>query len=258
MSLLLLAALFICGHVLAQTQQPAIPSTFFGMHVNDPRISNGGNETSYPLQVTYGQFRNWDVWHVSWPDIETCEANSGNPDDTCFGSGGNAANFKPLQYELQQLNSAGVGNVMLTLSRTPAWAVTTQQAADSSCNYYNSNNPQYGGACYAPNGPTGQSHLNTDGTGSDLIWRNSVMAIATYVSNYGQTWCGTNCANVKYWSIWNEFDRNNPDTAAVSWYALTGTEPNREPCSLAPCPTPDQLMRMTQVAQLHHSGHRLH
>lgn len=219
------------------------------MHVNDPRISNGGNETSYPLQVTYGQFRNWDVWHVSWPDIETCEANSGNPDDTCFGSGGNAANFKPLQYELQQLNSAGVGNVMLTLSRTPAWAVTTQQAADSSCNYYNSNNPQYGGACYAPNGPTGQSHLNTDGTGDDLIWRNWVTAIATYVSNYGQTWCGTNCANVKYWSIWNEFDRNNPDTAAVSWYALTGTEPNREPCSLAPCPTPDQLMRMTQDAR---------
>jgi hypothetical protein len=72
--LALLAVLFTCGYALAQTQQPAIPSTFFGIHVNDPRITQ--NETSYPVQVTYGEFRNWDVYQVSWPDIETCEAAS--------------------------------------------------------------------------------------------------------------------------------------------------------------------------------------
>jgi hypothetical protein len=73
-SLILLAVLLSTAQALAQTQQPAIPSTFFGIHVNDPRITQ--NETSYPVQVTYGNFRNWDVYQVSWPDIETCEAAS--------------------------------------------------------------------------------------------------------------------------------------------------------------------------------------
>jgi len=73
-SLILLALLLSSVEALAQTQQPAIPSTFFGIHVNDPRITQ--NETSYPVQVTYGNFRNWDVYQVSWPDIETCEAAS--------------------------------------------------------------------------------------------------------------------------------------------------------------------------------------
>ena len=142
---------------------------------------------------------------------------------------------------------------MLTLSRTPAWAVqNTNQQTDMSCNYYDSNNPQYGGACYAPTGfgsecsQQGQCHLNQDGTGDDLIWRNWVTAVAEYVSNYQHTWCGSNCANVKYWEIWNEFDRNNPNNGSVSWYARTGLN---GACTLAPCPTPDQLMRMTQDAQ---------
>jgi hypothetical protein len=42
----LLTALFTCGRVLAQAQQQAIPSSFFGLHVNNPTY-NG--ETSYPV-----------------------------------------------------------------------------------------------------------------------------------------------------------------------------------------------------------------
>jgi hypothetical protein len=131
------------------------------------------------------------------------------------------------------LNAAGVNNVMLTLSRTPWWAVTTAQWGDTNCNYYDQNLPlqhYYGGACYAPNGPTGENHLNPDGTGDDLIWRNWVTAIATEVNSLG-----TGYAQVKYWEIWNEFDRNNPNAAAVSWYARTGLS---GACTLAPCPTP--------------------
>jgi len=67
-ALALLAVLFICESVPAQQ---AIPTTFFGIHVNDPTKNQ---QTSYPLGVTYGQFRNWDVYQVSWPDIELCEA----------------------------------------------------------------------------------------------------------------------------------------------------------------------------------------
>ncbi len=109
---LLLTASLSSERALAQSQQ-AIPPSFFGIHVNNPRIANGGTETSYPLQVTYGEFRNWDVYQVSWPDIETCEA--ATPvilTDKCFGPNHDAGNCKPLQYELQQLNSAGVSNVL--------------------------------------------------------------------------------------------------------------------------------------------------
>jgi hypothetical protein len=126
----LLTTLFICGPALTQTQQQAIPNTFFGQHVNNPTY-NG--QSSYPVQVTYGELRNWDVYKVSWPDIETCAATTPSPGDSCFGSG---ANFKPLQTELEAVMSAGVDNVMFTLSRTPSWAVTSNQASDSNCNYY--------------------------------------------------------------------------------------------------------------------------
>jgi hypothetical protein len=248
--------------VLAQTQEQAIPSTFFGVHVNNPQITQ--NETSYPLQVGYGEFRNWDVWHDSWPDIEQCEAASGSPSDPCFGPNGNLANFTQLQYALQHLKSVGVDNVTFTLSRTPKWAdQNTNQQTDPNCNYFDANDPNntYGGACYAPTGPTTDQnypHLHTDGTGDDLIWRNWVTAIATYVNNYQQTWCGTTCAHVKYWEIWNEFDRNNtnyslldpnsPNTK-VSWYASTDPTYGCQVLGFAPCPTPDQLVRMTEDAR---------
>jgi hypothetical protein len=242
----LLPALFSCECVLAQQ---AIPLSFFGTHVNNPTI-NG--ETSYPVLVPYGEFRNWDVYLASWPDIETCEATTASPTDTCFG-GPSASNFVPLQNELYQLHTAGVNNVMLTLSRTPAWAVTTQQATDSNCNYYDPNipqiNPQYDGACYAPNGTNGENHLNGNGTGDNLIWRRWITALATYANS--QTYCpNTSCAHIKYWEIWNEFNRNNPNvletgatTTKVSWYALNGTN-----CGNPPCPTPDQLIRMAEDA----------
>ena len=68
-SLILLAVLLSSVQVLAQTQQPAIPSTFFGIHVNNPTITTG--ETSYPVQVTYGNFRNWDVYGVSSQTVTT-------------------------------------------------------------------------------------------------------------------------------------------------------------------------------------------
>jgi hypothetical protein len=126
------AVLFICGDVVAQSQPP-IPISFFGQHVNNPRL-NG--ETSYPLRVTYGQLRNWDVYLVSWPDIETCEAKTPVMlTDTCFGPGGLAENFAALQYELQKLGplNANIQNVMFTLSRTPSWAVTANQALDNKC-----------------------------------------------------------------------------------------------------------------------------
>lgn len=252
----LLAVLFGCGHVLAQQ---AIPNTFFGQHVNNPTIEPG--ESSYPVQVTYGELRNWDVYHVSWPDIETCAAHSADPSDTCFGSGGLAENFAALKTELEAVNSAGVDNVMFTLSRTPSWAVTPNQALDSNCNYYRGANSIYDGACYAPILPKdsqGNYQLNPDGTGQDLTWRNWVGAVATYVNNYGQTWCGSNCAHVMYWEIWNEFTRNStnpnqdpnsPPPPHASWFSSKDPSYGCNETTNGPCPTVDQLIRMTEDAR---------
>jgi hypothetical protein len=249
----LLAVLFICGHVLAQTQQQAIPNSFFGQHVNNPTL-NG--ESSYPVQVTYGELRNWDVYLVSWPDIEpTCAASGPNPGDQCFTRNGQST-WGPLQTELEAVMSAGVTNVMFTLSRTPSWAVTANQKLDSNCNYYRGAGSIYDGACYAPilplvNGTDYQ--LKADGTGEDLTWRNWVGAVATYVN--GSTWCGSTCAKVKYWEIWNEFTRNslNQNTAdphntppKVSWFTSTDSTNG---CTNGPCPTIDQLIRMTEDAR---------
>ncbi len=182
--------------------------------------------------------------------------------DTCFGKTGNAENLQPLQTELVALNSAGISNVMFTLSRTPAWAVRNatgdDQAADKNCVYYDPDDTQhnhYGGACYAPNGIEGENHLAQNGTGDDQIWINWVAAVATYVNNYGGTWCGSNCAHVKYWEIWNEFNRNSTDPSdidpsgknpqKVSWFTAT----DQYGCTLTPCPTVEQLIRMTEDAR---------
>ncbi len=264
---LLLPALSTCEYVLAQQ---AIPPTFFGIHINDPRIADGGEETSYPPgyngpPLLYGEFRNWDVYQVDWPDIETCAAGGPNPGDSCFIKNGQST-FLPLQYELEQLNPF-VNNVMFTLSRTPAWAVTANQALFSHCNYFDPNNLNslYNGACFAPIYPLDSNNnvqLAPNGTGQDLTWRNWVGALATYVNNKGNPSCGTSCAHVKYWEIWNEFDRNTPDPnndpdpsgnhpKEVSWYTSTAPTygcPSQNP-TLAPCPTVDQLIRMTEDAR---------
>lgn len=262
MSLVLLTVFCNCAPVLAQQ---AIPTTFFGIHVNDPTF-NG--QSSYPLGVTYGQFRNWDVYQVSWPDIERCEATTDDIKDTCFGSTGNDENFKPLTNELVNLHNANqynnnpaVDNVMFTLSRTPKWADANSNQQTDPCVYYDPNDPNntYGGACYAPTGPTGDQnypHLHADGTGDDLIWRRWVTAVATWVNNSSlcQNSQGT-CAHVKYWEIWNEFNRNSTDptkfgqNATVSWYASLDPTYGCPTLGHQPCPTPDQLMRMTEDAR---------
>lgn len=56
MSLVLLTVFCSCGYVLAQNGQ-AIPTTFFGIHANNPQLVP--NQSSYPLQVAYGEFRWW-------------------------------------------------------------------------------------------------------------------------------------------------------------------------------------------------------
>ena len=158
-----------------------IPAAFWGIHVN--------KYSSYPLQIPYGQFRSWNAGASQWISVETCQAASGSPNDPCFTWNG-------LDRQQVDLKNAGINDVFYTLSNTPAWG--SQSTSDVDCNFYTLGAP-YHGACYPP------TDLNSDGTGTDQIWKNWVTAIATHVNSsaYLQTH-----AHIKYWEIWNEFLRS--------------------------------------------------
>jgi Glycosyl hydrolases family 18 len=189
----------------------AIPSTFFGMHVNQ--------YSHYPLQIPYGQFRSWDAGTSQWPDVETCQAASGAPTDPCF-------TWIGLDTQQADLKTAGIDDVFYTLSRTPAWG--SSNSTDVNCNYY-AGSAAHRGACYPP------TDLNSDGTGTNQIWKNWVTALATHVNN--SAWLTTH-AHIKYWEIWNEFYRS---TTIESFAASPG--------SLSWQGTYNQLVRLAEDAR---------
>jgi hypothetical protein len=141
-----------------------------GQHVNH---NNG-----WPVGVPFGNWRGWDSHGAQWVDIQT-----------------NATTYvwTDLDQHLADLHTAGVNNVLYTLSRTPQFALSTADKTDASCSISN-------GQCDIP------SDLNSDGTGTDAYWKAWVTAIATRVndSTYKQTH-----AHIKYWEPWNEWQRND-------------------------------------------------
>lgn len=184
----------------------AIPSSYFGIIVH--------HLPSYPLQVPYGQWRGWDAGGAQWPQNERCEAQSGSPSDPCFS-------WANLDTELAEIHTAGINEVLYTLSRSPQWAVnldsdpTGQKGTD--CNYYLApgNSPEIApGQCLPP------LDLNVDGSGSNLVWKNWVTAIASYVNdpNYLQTH-----SHIKMWEPWNEWDRSTIVTDYPGLLSYEGT-----------------------------------
>jgi hypothetical protein len=175
-----------------------IPSDFFGMNVVAPG--------DFPLQVPYGQYRTWDARGAQWPEVETCRAASGNSADPCFDWSG-------LDAVLGSVKSAGLDDVMYTLSRTPPWAVTAAQADDSNCNYYVLG-PASHGACYPP------IDLAADGSGPNEIWKNWVTAIASHVNAPSYR---AGHAHVHIWEPWNEWYRSSIVGAWTGPMSFQGT-----------------------------------
>jgi hypothetical protein len=104
------------------------------------------------------------------------------------------------------LHSAGVNDVMYTLSRTPPWAENPVNDPTglngTDCNYYISGSPDQSrsaGQCMPP------IDLNADGSGANQLWKNWVSAIATKVND--PTYLA-NHAHIKYWEPWNEWYRS--------------------------------------------------
>jgi hypothetical protein len=178
-----------------QLCQAQIPRSFFGMETNP---LSGGN---FPLQVGYGDFRDWDSNQTSWQNLATCVGYTNvqcqaNPNLVTY-------TWTNLDQNLSNVYSAGImDGVLYTLSRTPVWA--SSNPAGTGCAYGN-------GACYPP------TDMNEDGSCSGTnstcaIWDNWVASIASHVNNtdYRRTH-----AHIQIWEAQNEIECDSTLTPAA-------------------------------------------
>jgi hypothetical protein len=149
------------------------PSTLFGF------TSTNTSVRDYPT-VNYGMQRFWDSPPLQWPSINTASG---------------VYDYSNLDSVLAQAYTSGVMEGMYTLARTPPWA--TSKPSDTTCHYTTAVSGGGAGECDAP------IDLNSDGTGTNAIWKAWITAIATHANN--PTYLQTH-AHIKYWEIWNEPD----------------------------------------------------
>jgi polysaccharide biosynthesis protein PslG len=143
-----------------QLPPDAIPSTYMGMQMNAGTISR----QPWP-SIPFGAQRLWDSG-VSWKDINTADG---------------AYDWSLLDRWLSEAHDHNV-DLLYTFGETPAWASSNPN--DSSC-------AAGAGACDPPN------DLNTDGSGSDLHWKDFVGALIAHNQQSGT-------GHIQYWEIWNE------------------------------------------------------
>ena len=124
--------------------------------------------------------RFWDSPPLQWPFLNTASG---------------VFDFSNLDAGLALAYSHGVMEGMYTLARTPPWA--TSDPTDTSCSNTGTELGEGNGECDPPN------DLNSDGTGTNAIWKAWITAIATHVNSPGYT---ATHAHIKYWEIWNEAD----------------------------------------------------
>jgi hypothetical protein len=151
---------------------PLLPAAFFGFSESDT------NGTNWPT-VTYQMQRFWDSQGLQWPSLNTASG---------------VFDFTSLDADLALALTNGATENMYTLSRTPPWA--TSNPNDTACNYTTGIGGG-NGECDPP------SDLNSDGSGSNAIWKAWITAIASHVND--PTYLQTH-AHIKYWEIWNEPD----------------------------------------------------
>jgi hypothetical protein len=159
------------------------PATFFGFTETDTQASN------FPT-VNYGMQRFWDSPPLQWPSINTASG---------------VFDFSNLDAALAQDFSGGVTEDLYTLARTPPWA--SSNPTDATCAYTTATSGGGDGECDP------SSDLNSDGSGTDAIWKAWITAIAAHVNSAGYT---STHAHIKYWEIWNEPDTES-QTSNRTW-----------------------------------------
>jgi hypothetical protein len=174
---------------IAQGQAPDPPTSvfsvvspiapvFFGLDFN--QIT-----TPWPM-VSFGSYRFWDNG-ARWNEINKAQG---------------SFTWTVLDAWTAKLAKGGVKDTLFELSATPVWA--SPHPTDMSCDYADEGTP---GSCYPP------YDLNSDGTGTDRIWREWVAAIGTHLKQ--------SPVRVVAWGVWNEFTRQ-PNTNS-EWMAWKGT-----------------------------------
>jgi hypothetical protein len=148
------------------------PATYFGFSESD---TNGGGWPS----VSYGMQRFWDSPPDQWPSLNTASG---------------VFDFAKLDSDLSLAYSRGTMEGMYTLARTPTWA--SSNPTDTSC----ADTSGMGGGDGECDPPI---DLNSDGSGTNAIWKAWITAIASHVNSPGYT---ATHAHIKYWEIWNEPD----------------------------------------------------
>ncbi|HEX8817348.1 MAG TPA: hypothetical protein VF753_17775 [Terriglobales bacterium] len=146
----------------------------FGLNINSVQSLNG-----QPPDVSFDSYRFWDDGS-QWPNINTAQG---------------YYNFSVTTSWLNMLRQAGVTDVLFELGRTPPWASTNP--SNWNCDYSGYGGP---GQCAPPLG------LNSNGTGSNQIWRQWCKAVGQYFSQNSDIL-------VAAWSPWNEFTRQTPSNA---------------------------------------------
>jgi len=148
---------------------PAIPASFFGLHINELNIP-------WPT-VPFASYRSLDSGDIMWADI--------NPQEGIY-------NWRHVDPWIAKARAGGQ-DIMFTLFATPSWASSRGAKSvnpNTDCSLAARNGP---GVCDAPD------DLNPDGTGTDQHWKDYVSAMINHVGP------GT----VKYWEIWNEWNIAN-------------------------------------------------
>ncbi len=150
-----------------------LSNTFFGMHLLS---------LSSPIPSTMAATgRIWDSASAQWPNLNTASG---------------VFVWTNLDAVLADYKAAGINDILYTLWRVPNWASSNK--TDTSCDYAGQG-ANSDGECDLP------TDINSDGTGTDLIWRTWVQNIAQHVNSAGYL---SNHAHIGYWEPCNECFRS--------------------------------------------------
>jgi hypothetical protein len=213
-----LFALLMTVPLLSQERTPSTPT----INVTTTYVGIGMNSAGAPPSGTrFGVIRFWDTPGTSWPAMQTASG-------TTLTSAGETA----VKAVLSAAYSNSPGNQavgMYTMSRTPYFA--TSGTSDTTCNYYNGSKWGGGSDIYSPGQCDTPSDVASDGSGTDLNWRNWITGLATFLNTLTTA---SHYAQVRYFEPWNEIDRSN---------SLTN---NHATSNLSYSGTDAQLLRMTE------------
>lgn len=160
-----------------------VPAIFFGLHIDHP-------ESEWP-PFPFGSYRFWDNftrWQVVHKELDKFD-------------------WERTDYWIHKLDSHGIHDATYALGGSPPWAVnpTANSNSNSNCDYADPSKVRSPGPgyCLPP------KDLNSDGTGTNLIWRKAVAGIAGHFRK--------SPIHMSSWEVWNEIVRTGDMNLTAAW-----------------------------------------